>query len=140
MRDGSAQVRPAGINLCARLMVVLLFVALAGCSSAKKDDVAIDPNTLPANYRTQISQFLAQSLVNRADFRGALISAPVLKPVGDSQRYVVCVQLNGGGQAKNKVAIYIGGQMSQFVDATPELCGDAAYTPFKELGAALPPA
>jgi hypothetical protein len=119
-------------------MAVLLSAALAGCNSAKKDDAAIDPNALPNNYRIQISQFLAQSLTTRADFRGALISTPVLKPVGDSQRYVVCVQLNGGGQAKNKVAIYFGGQMSQFVDATPELCGDAAYTPFKELGAAMP--
>ena len=119
-------------------MAVLLSVALAGCGSAKKDDAAIDPNALPNNYRIQISQFLAQSLTTRADFRGALISTPVLKPVGDSQRYVVCVQLNGGGQAKNKVAIYFGGQMSQFVDATPELCGDATYTPFKELGAAMP--
>jgi len=132
--------RPAGTNLCTRLAGVLLSVALAGCSSAKKDDAAVDPNTLPANYRIQISQFLAQSLTSRPDFRGALIAAPVLKPVGDSQRYVVCVQLNGGGVAKNKVAIYYAGQMSQFVDATPELCGDAAYTPFKELGAALPPA
>jgi hypothetical protein len=122
----------------------LLSMAVAGCSGfggAKKDDTpAADPNTLPANYRTQISQFLAQSLTARADFRGALIAAPVLKQVGDNQRYVVCVQLNGGGVTKNKVAIYFGGQMSQFVDATPELCGDATYTPFKELGAALPPA
>ncbi len=118
--------------------MVLLSAALAGCSSAKKDDIAPDPNTLPADYRTQISKFLVQSLTTRPDYRGALISAPVLKPVGDSQRYVVCVQLNGGGVAKTKVAIYFGGQMSQFIDAMPELCGDAVYTPFKELGAALP--
>jgi hypothetical protein len=28
--------------------------------------------------------------------------------------------------------------ISQFIDSTPEQCGDAAYQPFKELGAALP--
>ena len=53
---------------------------------------------------------------------------------------MVCVQLNGHGQMKNKVAIYLGGQITQFVDSTPEQCGDAAYQPFKELVAAMPAA
>jgi hypothetical protein len=30
--------------------------------------------------------------------------------------------------------------ISQFIDATPEQCGDAAYQPFKELDTAVPPA
>jgi hypothetical protein len=132
----------AGSNLYLGFAALLLAAAVAGCSGfgAKKDPAATDPNTFPANYRIQISQFLAQSLTNRADFRNAQISAPVLKSVGDSQRYTVCVRLNGNGLAKDKVAIYYGGMMAQFVDATPELCGDAVYTPFRELSGALPPA
>ena len=133
----------AALPAMAMAMAVVMVMAVAGCSGfggpKNNNDVApIDPNVYPANYRTQIVEFLRQSLSSRADFRGALISQPVLKPIGDSQRYVVCVQFNGNGQVKNKVAIYFSGMISQFIDSTPEQCGDAAYQPFKELGAALP--
>ncbi len=124
----------------AGLAVALIAVALAGCSGLKKDTAPIDPNTYPASYRTQIAAFLRQSLTNRADFRGALISQPTLMPLGDSQRYIVCVQLHGSSQVKTKVAIYFAGMISQFIDATPEQCGTAAYAPFNELAAAMPPA
>ena len=141
MRDGSLQMRAARTKIRAGVAAAaLLSMALAGCSSTKKEEAPVDPNLYPANYRTQITEFLRQSLTNRADFRGALISPPVLKPVGDSPHYVVCVQFNGNSQVKTKVAIYFGGLLSQFIDATPDQCGDAAYQPFKELGAALPPA
>ena len=125
-------------------VAVLLAVTLAGCSGGfggpKKEAAPTDPNAFPANYRKQITDFLRQSLTNRADFRGALITQPALTPIGDSQRYMVCVQFHGNGVVKTKVAIYFAGLIAQFIDATPEQCGSAAYTPFTELGAALPPA
>ena len=69
------------------------------------------------------------------------IAEPALKPVGPSQHYVVCVQFNPRGQIKTtKAAVYLSGQMTQFIDATPEQCADAVYQPFKELEAATPPA
>jgi len=123
------------------LMAVALMV-LAGCSGfgePKKDAAPTDPNAYPASFRKQIAEFLKQSLTNRADFRGAFIAQPTLMPIGDSQRYMVCVQLHGNGQVKTKVAVYFAGLIAQFVDATPEQCGSAAYTPFTELAAALPP-
>lgn len=127
----------------ARLRPAILLAGLmvAGCSSlsAKKEEAPKDPNTFPANYRTQIAQFLRQSLANRSDFRGAQISPPTLKQVGDNQRYVVCLMFNPGSQIKPKVAIYFGGLVSQFVDSTPDQCAGAAYAPFKELEAAVPP-
>jgi hypothetical protein len=136
------QVRGAKMNLSAGVAVALLALALAGCSGfggPKKQDAALtDPNAYPANYRTQIAEFLRQSLATRADYRGALISQPVLKTVGDNQRYVVCLQFNGNSQINNKVAIYYAGMISQFIDSTPEQCGDAAYQPFKELSAVPP--
>ena len=122
------------------LAAALIATALAGCSGLKKDTAPIDPNTYPAGYRTQIATFLRQSLSNRADFRGALIAPPTLLPIGDSQRYMVCVQFHGNGQVKTKVAVYFAGMISQFIDATPGQCGAAAYTPFPELAAAVPPA
>jgi hypothetical protein len=115
-------------------------LAVAGCSgfSKKQEPQAVDPNTFPANYRKEITAFLRQSLTNRADFRGALISEPAIKPVEDSQHYVVCIQFNPRSQIKTKATVYLGGQMTQFVDATPAECADAVYQPFKELDAAIP--
>jgi hypothetical protein len=133
-------VRPVGINF--RVLAVLAALALAGCSAfgTKADAPLPDPNTYPANYRADIVTFLRLSLNDRAMFRGAMIAQPVLKPIGDAQRYMVCVQLNGHGQMVNKVAIYVGGRIQQFIDSSPDQCGDAAYQPFKELIAAMPAA
>ena len=143
------QMRPDSINFRARvspaLAALAMAVTVAGCGGlggAKTQEAApaLDPNAFPANYRTQITAFLRQSITQRADFRGALIAPPALKPIGNSQHYMVCVQFNGNAQIKTKIAVYLGGQITQFIDATPEQCGDAAYQPFKELEAALPPA
>jgi hypothetical protein len=135
-------VRTVGIKFCAGVAAALIATALAGCGGfggPKKDAAPTDPNAYPATYRTQIATFLRQSLTSRADFRGALISPPMLMPVGDNQRYIVCVQFHGNGQVKDKVAIYFAGMIAQFIDSTPAQCGSAAYTPFTELAAALPP-
>jgi hypothetical protein len=118
--------------------VLVAAAALAGCSHKKEDPVAVDPNAFPANYRTQLTAFLRQSLTNRADFRGAMISEPAIRPIGDSQHYVVCVQFNPRSPLKTKAVVYLGGQMTQFIDATPEQCANAVYQPFKELDAAIP--
>jgi hypothetical protein len=124
------------------MVVMLTAGALAGCGGLSKNQPAAapDPNVLPANYRSGLVAFLRQSLTNRSDFRGAMISEPALKPVGPSQHYVVCVQFNPQSAIKTKAAVYLSGQMTQFVDAAPEQCADAAYQPFKELDAANPSA
>ena len=121
-------------------LAVGLAVALAGCSGTKKDVAPADPNAYPVSFRKQLADFLRQSLTNRADFRGASISQPILMPIAGDQRYMVCVQLHDNNQIKTKVAIYFAGMIAQFVDATPEQCGSVPYTPFTELAAALPPA
>jgi len=89
---------------------------------------------MPQNYRKQIAIYLSTELPDRADFRGARIAPPALKPVGgETPRYVVCVQFNGRSQIKNKMAIYLAGEITQFLDAAPEQCSDAVYQPFTEL-------
>ena len=124
------------------MVIMLAAGVLAGCSGFSKNQQAAtpDPNVFPANYRNTLVAFLRQSLTNRADFRGAMISEPVLKPVGPSQHYVACVQFNPQSAIKTKAAVYLSGQMTQFVDAAPEQCADAVYQPFKELDAASPAA
>jgi hypothetical protein len=109
--------------------MVFAAVALAGCSNTPKQAPAADTNVFPANYKDQLATYLSTVLTDRADFRNSLIGTPVLKQIGDSQHYVVCVQLNGHNQHKDKVVIYLATTINQYVDATPEQCADAAYQP-----------
>jgi hypothetical protein len=123
----------------ARLKVALplLSVVIAGCSNTPKP--AADANVMPTDYRNQVATYLAQVETDRADFRNSLIGSPMLKPVGAGEHYIVCVQFNGRNQHKEKVVIFLGTNINQYVDATPGQCADAAYQPFKELAALLPP-
>jgi len=120
---------------CLKVTLLLVSLAIAGCSTPKP---AVDPNVMPTDYRNQIATYLSTVLVERADFRLSLIGAPVLKPVGASEHYIVCVMLNGHNQHKEKVVIYLGPNINQFVDAAPGQCTDAPYQPFKELAALSP--
>jgi hypothetical protein len=126
----------------ASMVLILAAGALAGCSGFGKPQQAAtpDPNLFPTNYRTALLAFLRQSLTNRSDFRGVMISEPAIKTVGGSQHYVVCVQFSPQSAIKTKAAVYLSGQMTQFVDASPDQCADVAYQPFKELEAANPAA
>jgi hypothetical protein len=123
--------------VCSRVALLLAAVTIAGCSNTPKP--ATDANVLPTDYKNQVAAYLGQVVIDRADFRSSLIGAPVLKQVGASEHYVVCVMLNGRNQHKEKLVIYLGANINQFVDATPGQCADAAYQPFKELAALLPP-
>ena len=119
------------------IALLLLSLAIAGCSNAPKP--AAEPNVMPTDYRNQVATYLGQVVTDRADFRNSMIGSPVLKPVGATEHYIVCVMLNGRNQHNEKVVIYLGLNINQFVDATPGQCADAAYQPFKELAALLPP-
>jgi hypothetical protein len=120
------------------IAVLLTAVSIAGCSGTPKPGPITDPNLFPADYKDQIATYLTTTLTERADFHTSLIAPPALKPVGPSQHYVVCVQLNGFNQHKDKAVIYLNGFINQYVDATPEQCAGAAYVPFKELAAQSP--
>jgi len=121
----------------ATIALLLASMTIASCSNTPKP--AADANVLPTDYRNQIATYLGQVVTDRADFRNSMIGAPVLKPVGAGEHYIVCVMLNGHNQHKEKIVIYLGANINQFVDATPGQCADAAYQPFKELAALLPP-
>jgi len=122
-----------------RIALLLTSLVIAGCSKTPKPETATDPTVLPTDYRNQIATYLSQLVPDRADFRSSLIGAPTLEPVGAGQHYIVCVMLNGHNQHKEKVVIYLGNLINQFIDAAPGQCSNAAYQPFKELAALLPP-
>jgi len=121
----------------ARIAMLLASLAIAGCSNTPKPEV--DANVMPTDYRNQVATYLGQVVTDRADFRSSMIGSPVLKQVGANEHYIVCVMLNGHNQHKEKIVIYLGPNINQFIDATPGQCADAAYQPFKELAALLPP-
>ncbi len=117
---------------CALAVVLLSCMLCFGCSNKPKDEVA-ETGVMPANYRDQIAGFLATQLTDNADFRNSQLAPPVLKQAGTNQHYVACVMLNGHNQHKEKAIIFLAGSINQFIDATPEECGGAAYGPFPEL-------
>jgi hypothetical protein len=68
------------------------------------------------------------------NIRDAYISAPTLSQFGKVQRYSVCVRIvDGKNLSTEKIMIFFSGQMTQYVNATSEQCGNAQYQPFTEL-------
>jgi hypothetical protein len=115
-------------------------IATAACSSGPKpDQAASNPDVYPKDYQRQIAMYLRTELTDRADFRGAMIAEPAMKPVGTSQHYVVCLRFNGHNQRKDRAVVYLAGDITQFLDSKPEQCGAAVFTPFQTLDDIIPP-
>jgi hypothetical protein len=106
-----------------------------GSFGKKPAEIVVNPDPYPANYRKQVATLLTMNLHDRADFRGAFIAAPALKPVAESQtpHYVVCVLLTGHNDKRSKAVVYLEGRPNEFIDATPQQCDGVAYQPFAEL-------
>jgi hypothetical protein len=117
-------------------------IALAACSS--KPPPPPDPNAFPADYKIQIAGYMRSSLDNPSKLRNTALSPPVLKLVGSTPHYVSCVrysQRNSSNQyapVEDKAVLFLAGSINQFVTATPELCGTAAYQPFPEAEVLIP--
>jgi hypothetical protein len=115
---------------------VVLAAALAGCSSfgfGQSEQKAVDPNVFPADYKTRLTTFMQSNPYGLVGAREAGLAAPELKAFGTETRYVACLRAVGPDWRKEKAIIFFGGEINQFVDATPEQCGAAAYQPFPEL-------
>ncbi len=113
---------------------------LAGCASfggGQKDQKTVDPNVMPANYKASVMSFLQQNPYALVGARTAELSPPELKAVGTDSRYVSCLRADGPDWHKEKMVVFYGGEINQFVDATPDTCGTAAYQPFPEITAML---
>ena len=98
-----------------------------------------DDNVFPANYKEDVIYFMPSYLQDPTNIRGAFISEPVLMPVGSTQRWTSCVRFNPRMKdrqysgSEDRLAIFYGGKLTQFVAATPAQCANAAYKPFPEL-------
>jgi hypothetical protein len=121
--------------------LALLVAALAACSGLGlgKQDEKVDPNVYPANYKADLVAYLLTHAAdeNIQNLRDAYVSTPALKQFGTESRYSVCLRADGKDLRMEKMVVFFAGQINQYVDATREQCGAAAYQPFPELGAAF---
>jgi hypothetical protein len=130
----------------APVALLAAMLALGGCGGSsglpdltkERERPAIDPNLFPADYKKKVRDMLRQSLTNWKDVRDGAISEPALKPMSNTTRYVVCVRYNEkSGNAylgvKESAAIFLSGEVTQFIDSTRELCGTAVYQRFPEI-------
>ncbi len=67
----------------------------------------------------------------------AELSAPALRPFGSESRYVACLNAAGPDWRKQKMFVFYGGEINQFIDASEEACKGAPFAPFPELPAML---
>ncbi|HUI94311.1 MAG TPA: hypothetical protein VLX44_01035 [Xanthobacteraceae bacterium] len=131
----SSLAHPPGGRASARAAAALLAIALSGCASfgGQKDAKQVDPNIMPADYKGSVMAFLQNNPYDLVGVRAAELATPELRPFGTESRYVVCLRAAGPDWRKEKVFIYYGGTINQFIDATPETCGTAAYQAFPEI-------
>ena len=122
--------------------VAALALALAGCSGlpgfGRSQEPPVDPNAYPANYKTDLLDYLQNHASEVDGVRNASLSAPALTQLaGTESRYTACLRTEGAVARKDKMIVYYGGLITQYVDATGAQCATAAYQPFPELVAVV---
>ena len=115
----------------------LIALALASCSSFSAAPPKADPNVFPANYKASVMTYVQVNPTELVGIVSAELAAPVLKPFGAESRYVACLRAAGSDWRKEKMVVFYGGEINQFVDAGEEACRGAAYVPFPELTAMI---
>lgn len=126
-----------------------LGLALAGCTTdVGPSDAELKArweaqNVFPNTYKNDLLAFLRTYLNDPEHVRAAQASQPLLKTVGQGERYVVCVRFrerkNGGayGPPKDGAATYVSAKLDRFFDAPPAevkaICKDVPLEPFPEL-------
>jgi hypothetical protein len=127
----------AGIGAGMRSLLLAMAVAFAACS--KREEPKVEENLFPANYKTEIINVMPSVVADATNIRGAFVSEPALTPIGAAPRYTVCVRFNPRSAnrqyagSQDRIAIFYAGRLNQFILASAEQCGKAAYKPFPEL-------
>lgn len=129
---------------------LLTAVLLAGgCASS---DVGPSPaelkarwdaqNVFPQAYKSDLLAFMRTYLNDPERVRNAQASQPILKKVGEGDRYIVCVRYRerkAGGTyapAKDGFATFVAGKLDRFFDTAAEvalMCKEVPLEAFPEL-------
>lgn len=128
------------MRYAASLVLLCAFAAaLAACAADKVPKV--ESNIMPAKYKDEVIGTLRPLFDKNgtATVSNAMISDPVLQPVGTEQHYAVCVRYTAHsvdnsltGNAE-RIGYFYGGHLNQLVPADNGACAKAAYHPFPEL-------
>jgi hypothetical protein len=119
------------------LLAGLLVLALADCS--RREEPKIDANLFPTDYKAEIVKFMPKIVDDPQGIRNAAITDPAPMDESAGGRYFVCVRFTPKrsateyGNPEERIAIFFGGKLNQFIAAPREKCGNAAYRPFPEL-------
>jgi hypothetical protein len=117
-------------------------LALCACSNFNfggEKEKPVEENLYPKNYKAAILDRLRAQLTDPRGIRNAVLAEPVLKPRDAITRYIACIRFDAkddrGVYRGNKeyAAFFYGGEITQIVDATRDLCDKAPYQPFPEL-------
>ena len=126
----------------------LLGLSLGGCASDVGPSAAElkarweAQNVYPDGYKRDLLAFMRTYLNDPTRIRGAVVSRPELKSVGQGERFVACVRYterkdNGTyGAPKDGAATFVSNKLDRFFDGEREvkaLCKDAALEPFPEM-------
>jgi hypothetical protein len=134
-------------------VLALLAAVLGGCGSDSGSGFAfgktvtpppLDPKLFPAQYKTQIAEFMRTYLTNPSRVKDAFIGQPVLKTIGGTEQYITCVRYNPRirenqySGSETKLVIFLGGRLNQVLAGTPEMCAGLTYQRFTELETLVP--
>jgi hypothetical protein len=135
------------------LFPALILGGCAGDSEARRQAEEAK-NVFPEGYKMDIVAFMRTYLNDPTNVRSASLSAPELKTVGPSARFVACVRYNAKGSngqyvgVKDSLAVFVSGRLDRVVELSRpesgieeaernkplrETCAAAAYQPFPEL-------
>ena len=116
---------------------VAIALVLAGCAITQPPE--IDPLLFPADYKKQILDMMPQLFEDPSGMRETSVTELTLMPVGAASLYGACVRFRPRksrteyDSLQERVAIFHGGSLTQFVTASSGQCANAAYRPFPEL-------
>ena len=122
-------------------VVVVAALLLAGCLDGKPDQVVT--NIYPTDYKIEIVNSLKAGVFEKNDtirVSNAMVSDPVVQPVGKQQLYVACVRYTAHGVYDDvgnavRIAYFFNGHLNQLIPAGKDQCVNPAYKPFPKLNA-----
>jgi hypothetical protein len=148
MGEGAMTIANRTAALWSVCRAAVLVATLASCSAgsdggsgfslgnpfAPRAEKPIDPNIYPASYKADLLAYLQTHVPEIEGVTEASISAPALAQLsGNESRYFMCFRAAGANFRREKMIVFFGGQIIQFVNATGPQCATAAYEPFPEL-------
>jgi hypothetical protein len=108
-------------------------VAIMACACSPKEP-KIEENIYPTDYKAQIVKQMRLQSEDRLNLHDAYVAPPLMKAYQSAApRYVSCIRFTVKDDSKEMAAFFFSRGITQIVNATPELCANAAYEPFPEL-------